>query len=147
MSMEKKLWKQPFTLEGLNQIRSATLLETLGIQFTAFGDDFIQATLPVDNRTVQPFRILHGGATAALAETLGSIASQFCLEDPNNYHAVGTELNISHLRSAHEGKVTGTVKAVKIGRRIHVWEIRIHDDKDKLISLSRLTVNIIEARD
>ncbi len=139
------IWKQDFNLEGMNKLRANTLLETLGIEFTDFGPDYITGTMPVDDRTVQPMRLLHGGATAALAETLGSFASLLAMDDIENYQSVGTELNISHLRAATSGKVTGTARPIRIGRRIHVWEIRIENEAGKLVSISRLTVNVIPA--
>ncbi len=140
------IWKQEFTLEGLNGLSQQTMLEALGISFTGFGDDYLQATLPVDERTVQPQGLLHGGATAALAETLGSVASLLCIEDTTKWQPVGIELNINHLRSATAGQVIGTVRPIRLGRRIHVWEIDIRNETNKRISVSRLTVAIVEAR-
>lgn len=137
------IWKQPFTIEALNSFNANTLGETLGIEFTEFGDDSLTARMPVDNRTVQPMRLLHGGASAALAETLGSVASFLCLEDINKSSAVGVEINANHLSSATQGFVYGTVRPFRIGRNIHVWGIDIKDEAGKLICVSRLTIAIV----
>ena len=136
------IWNQKFTLEALNEFGQGNMLEHLGIVFSNYGDDFLEATLPVVNHNKQPVGLLHGGATATLAETLGSIASVLCIKDPNN-QAVGVELNINHLKSAKDGAVTGRVTAIKVGRKMHVWNIDIRNDKDELISVSRLTTMII----
>ncbi|NET34672.1 MAG: hotdog fold thioesterase [Cyanothece sp. SIO1E1] len=142
------IWKQPITLEGLNQAGQNTLVEHLGIEIVEFGDDYMIAKMPVDHRTVQPMRLLHGGASAALAETIGSTASVMCLEDLSTHAVVGVELNINHLSSAKEGQghVFATAKPAKIGRNIHVWQIEIKDEMDKLISVSRLTIAVVSRR-
>ena len=141
---EKKIWKQDFTLDGLNQSSHATLAEHLGIEYTDFGADYITAKMPVDNRTVQPMRLLHGGANAALAETLGSVAGLMCLDDISQKSIVGIELNCSHLRSATQGFVYGKVSPIRIGRRLQVWNIEISNESDKLICVSRLTIMVVE---
>ncbi|MEO1515777.1 MAG: hotdog fold thioesterase [Bacteroidota bacterium] len=138
------IWKQTFTAEGLNQFSANTLVENLGIEFVDFGDDFLRARMPVDNRTVQPFRILHGGASVSLAETLGSVASMLCLDNTEQFSAVGLEINANHLKSARSGFVTGTVKPIRVGRRIHVWNIEIENEDGQLVCVSRLTMAIIE---
>lgn len=137
------IWKQPFTIETLNIFNANTLAENLGIEFTEFGADFIIARMPVDNRTVQPMRLLHGGASVALAETLGSVASFLCLEDINKSSVVGVEINANHLSSVTQGFVLGTVRPFRIGRNIHVWGIEIKDEGGKLICVSRLTIAIV----
>lgn len=137
------IWKQPFTIETLNIFNANTLGEALGIEFTEFGPDFLTARMPVDNRTVQPMRLLHGGASAALAETLGSVASFLCIEDINKHSAVGVEINANHLSAARNGFVYGTVRPFRLGRSIHVWGIEIKDENGKLICVSRLTIAII----
>ena len=139
------IWKTPPTLEILNDIGKDSMSGHLGIEFTEFGDDFMTASMPVDHRTVQPFRILHGGASVALAETLGSVASVMCLADMSKYQAVGVEINANHLSSAREGSVVyGTVRPIRIGRTIQVWNIEIKNAEGKLICVSRLTVAIVE---
>lgn len=137
------IWKQPFTLEALNDLNTNTLGATLGIEFTKFGNDFLTARMPVDDRTVQPMRLLHGGASAALAETLGSVASVLCIEDVAKHTAVGVEINANHLSSARKGFVYGTVRPFRLGRSIHVWGIEIKNEEEKLICVSRLTIAII----
>ena len=140
------IWKQEFTLEGLNNFSQNTLVEHLGIEITEHTEDSLTGRMSVDHRTVQPMRVLHGGASAALAETLGSVASVLCIEDPTRHTAVGIELNASHLRSARKGFVYGTAKAIRIGRRVHVWQIDIRDEAAKLVCVSRLTMAIVEIK-
>ena len=101
--------------------------------------------MPVDHRTHQPFGILHGGASVVLAETLGSIASYLCLKDPTKEQAVGLEINANHIRSVKEGFVYGKVTPIHIGRSTHIWEIRITNQENKLVCVSRLTVAIVDA--
>lgn len=141
------IWKQPIQLDVLNAFNANTLGEHLEITFTESGPDFIKATMPVSAKTVQPYRILHGGANVALAETLGSVASTLCIEDLSKHTAVGLEINANHLRSVREGGVvTGTCRPVRVGRSVHVWQIEIHDERGELCCTSRLTVSIVERR-
>lgn len=140
------IWKQDFTIETLNQTGRQTMVEHLGIEFTEAGDDYLRARMPVDHRTVQPMRILHGGASVVLAETVGSVASVLCLEDMGKQSAVGVEINANHLRQATRGYVYGTVRPVRVGRTMHVWNIEIHDESERLICVSRLTMAIIDRR-
>lgn len=141
------IWKQPATLEGINRLNDNTLATALGIVFTEFGDDYVSATMPVNASTVQPFRILHGGASVALAETLGSVASTLCIEDLSAFTAVGLEINANHLKSVREGGlVTGTCRPIRVGRQVHVWQIEIRDEKGDLSCISRLTVAIVPTR-
>lgn len=140
------IWKQAFTLEGLKQLGQNTLLETLGMELVEIGDDYIIMKMPVDHRTVQPMRLLHGGASVALAESLGSIASTLCIENLQEQNAVGVEINANHLRSVKEGYVYGKVTPLRIGRKIHVWNIEIKDDADRLICVSRLTIALVDIR-
>ncbi|PYF75744.1 hotdog fold thioesterase [Pedobacter nutrimenti] len=114
----------------------------LDIQFTEVGEDFMKATMPVDQRTHQPFGILHGGASVVLAESLGSMASFMCI-DSEKYMAVGLEVNANHLRPVKSGLVTGVCKPLHLGSKTHVWEIKIYTDKGKMSCISRLTVAII----
>lgn len=119
----------------------------LGIVFTEIGDDYVAATMPVNAKTVQPYRILHGGANVVLAETLGSIASTLCVEDPTAQTGVGLEINANHLKSVREGgMVTGVCRPVRVGRQIHVWQIEIRDESGDLSCISRLTVAIVNRR-
>lgn len=121
-----------------------TMSGHLGIKFTAYGDDWLEASMPVDHRTRQPMGLLHGGASAVLAEELGSLASHLCIDDISKYSVVGIELNCSHLRAAKAGEVVGRVKAVKTGRRTHIWSIEIFDQDGKQINVSRLTTMVVE---
>ena len=139
------IWKIKPDLETLQQIGINSMSDALGIEFVEYGDDFLTAKMPVDHRTVQPFRILHGGASVALAETLGSVASVLTLEPDSKKQVVGVEINANHLSSAREGSwVFGTVKPIRIGRTIQVWNIEIKDENEKLICVSRLTCAIVE---
>lgn len=140
----RKIWKYPINLTVLNEMTKNTMSGHLGISFTGVGDDWLEATMPVGERTRQPMGLLHGGASAVLAEELGSLASHLCIEDISKYGVVGIELNCSHLRSATQGKVTGRVKPIKIGRRTHVWTIEVFDEEGRQVNVSRLTTMIVE---
>jgi len=133
------------TLDALQSFSNNTISQHLGIEFTEIGIDYIAAKMPVDHRTHQPFGILHGGASVVLAETLGSIASFLCLKDSKKQHAVGLEINANHIRSVKEGFVYGKVTPIHIGRLTHIWEIKITNEEDKLVCISRLTVAIVDA--
>ena len=138
------IWKQEFNLEGINNISKNTLVEHLDIRFTEIGDDYLKATMPVDHRTHQPFGLLHGGASVALAETIGSVAGMLCLEDSAKNGVVGLEINANHLKGVRSGLVTGTVEPIRIGRNIHVWQIKIRDEANNLTCVSRLTLSVIK---
>ncbi|MBY0245234.1 MAG: hotdog fold thioesterase [Sphingobacteriaceae bacterium] len=135
-------WFKPVTVEEINNRPTNHIGTVLGIKFTDIGEDFITATMPVDERTHQPAGILHGGASVVLAETLGSIAS-YLLIDPDKFIAVGLEVNANHLRPVSSGLVTGICKPLHIGAKTHVWEIKIYTDKNKMSCISRLTVAIL----
>jgi 1,4-dihydroxy-2-naphthoyl-CoA hydrolase len=135
------IWRSPLSLEQLNA-REGTLDALLGIVFTEIGDDFVRATMPVDARTRQPYGLLHGGASVALAETLGSTGATMCI-DVKEYQCVGQEINANHVRSARAGLVTGTARPVHLGGRTHVWIIDIVNEAGKLVCTSRLTVAIV----
>lgn len=137
------IWVRQPTLEALNAMCRGTMMEHLEIRFTEVGEDFVAATMPVDARTHQPFGLLHGGASAALAETLGSAAANFCC-DPTTHYAVGLEINANHLRAVRSGIVTGLGRALHLGRRTQVWEMRITDDAGRLVCVSRLTLAVVE---
>ena len=139
------LWKQAPDLEQLRRGMRGTLLEHLGLSVEGFGDDWISVRMPVDHRTIQPYGILHGGASVALAESLGSLASVLCIEDPASHAPVGVEINANHLRPVPDGQyVIGTLSPVRVGRRMHVWNIEIRDPDDRLVCISRLTIMIVE---
>ena len=133
------------SVASMNALTRDTAVSTLGIEFVEVGEDFLRATMPVDSRTVQPFRILHGGASVLLAETIGSQASFMCI-DGSKYRCVGLDINANHIRGVTSGKVVGTGRPLHLGRTTHVWEIRIETEDGKLVCVSRLTMAIIEAR-
>jgi len=137
------MFKNNIDLDVFIQMSKNTLSDHLGIEFLEKGDNYLIARMPVDHRTKQPFGLLHGGASVALAETLGSIASVLCLDDPANQKAVGLEINANHLRSVTEGWVYGKVTPIHIGRRTHIWDIRITNEEEKPVCVSRLTVAIV----
>lgn len=132
-------------LEKLNESGSQSMPGHVGIKFTAIDNDSLTATMPVDNRTKQPFGLLHGGASAVLSETLGSVASSLCV-DFAKYKPVGVEINANHLKSATGGFVTGICKPVKIGRTLHIWQTKIYNNANELICLSRLMVMVVPAK-
>jgi len=139
------LWKQPTDLARLNGWSANTMMEALGIRITAVGDDWLAGSMPVDHRTHQPYGLLHGGASVALAETLGSTAAMLTL-DPGKELAVGLDINANHVRGVRSGTVTGTAKALHIGRTTQVWEIRIENEEGALVCISRITMAVIPAR-
>lgn len=139
-----RIWKQDTDLATLNSWSNNTLMEALGIQITAMGDDWLQGTMPVDRRTHQPYGILHGGASVALAETLGSSAAMMTLDSAKE-RAVGLDINANHVRGVLSGIVTGTARPLHIGRSTQVWEIRIEDEAGKLVCISRLTMAVVPA--
>lgn len=138
------IWKNSPTIDGLNNLSTHTINEVLGIEFTEIGEDFIEARMPVDQRTKQPMGLLHGGASVVLAETLGSVASTLLIEDLTRQTAVGVEINANHLRAVKSGYVYGRVSPIKTGRRTHIWQIKLHDESGKLSCISRLTCMIID---
>ena len=138
-----QIWFRPFTLEELNRQSRGCMVELLDIRFTEIGPDYVRATMPVDARTWQPFGLLHGGASVTLAETLGSVAANCCV-DSSRYFCVGQEINANHLRAVRSGLVTGTARPIHVGNRSQVWEIRIDDEKQRLNCISRLTMSVVE---
>ena len=137
------MFKDNIDLEVFKEMSKNTIGEHIGIEFLEKGSDYLMARMPVDHRTKQPFGLLHGGASVVLAETLGSIASVLCLDDPQTQKAVGLEINANHLRAVTEGWVYGKVTAIHIGRRTHIWDIKISNEEGKLVCVSRLTVAIV----
>jgi 1,4-dihydroxy-2-naphthoyl-CoA hydrolase len=137
------MFKQQPSIEFLNQMNENTLGQHLGIEFTEMGEDYILAKMPVDNRTHQPMGLLHGGASVAFAETLGSVAGTLSLEDISKQHIVGLEINANHIRGVRSGWVYGRVSALHIGRSTQVWEIKITNEEGKLVCMSRITLAVI----
>ncbi len=138
------IWKRTPSLDELNAFSRDCLVGHLGIELIELGDDVLRGTLPVDTRTRQPFGLLHGGASVALAETLGSLAAWLCLDDPQRQAAVGLEINANHIRAVREGIVTGSARPEHLGRSTQVWSIRIEDEAGRLVCINRLTMAIVE---
>ncbi|MBS0367360.1 MAG: hotdog fold thioesterase [Proteobacteria bacterium] len=139
------IWHTTATPEQLTARTGGSMPGLLGIRFTEVGADFLGATMPVNERTRQPFGLLHGGASLALAETIGSVASLLCI-DAQRFMCVGQEINANHLRGVREGIVTATVRPFHRGTRSHVWHIEIRDPQERLVCVSRLTMAIVEKR-
>lgn len=137
------IWRQAISVDDLNRYQQQTLVTHLGIRYTEIGDDYIRGTMPVDAHTKQPAGILHGGASAALAETLGSTGANLVV-DRKTTLCVGLELNCNHIRAMREGLVTGTARPLHIGKTTQVWEIRITDEEDRLVCVSRITMAVLE---
>jgi 1,4-dihydroxy-2-naphthoyl-CoA hydrolase len=140
--MSDRIWFRPYTIADVGFFRDS-LPKHLGIEFTEVGADFLRGRMPVDERTRQPYGILHGGASVALAETLGSTAAGLVV-DPDKYRVVGQEINANHIRAVSDGFVIGTARPHHVGRRSHVWEIRIADEQERLVCISRLTMFVLE---
>jgi len=130
------------SVEKLRPLGPNTMAAHIGIEWTEVGEDFIRAKMPVDNRTNQPYGLLHGGASCVLAETLGSVASAMVI-DHSKLYCVGIEINANHIRGVREGYVTGIVTPLHLGSTTHVWDIKIYNEKEKLVCVSRLTVAIL----
>lgn len=137
------MFNTSISLDTLNSMGHGTMIDVLGIEFIDVQSDFIKAKMPVDSRTKQPYGLLHGGASVVLAETLGSIASTLAVADPTTQRGVGVEINANHMKSVREGFVIGTCTALKIGKTLHVYDIKIHDESGNLVCVSRLTVAIL----
>jgi len=138
------IWFNPtVTVEQLRPLGSNTMGDHIGIELTEIGENYLKARMPVDHRTRQPYGLLHGGASAALAETLGSVASALVI-DQSQYDCVGLEINANHIRGVREGYVYGVAVPLHIGKSTHVWDIKIYDEREKLICVSRLTVALIK---
>lgn len=131
------------TVESLNAMCKNTLMEHLDIEFIEVGHDYIRAKMPVDHRHHQPYGIMHGGASVTLAETLGSVAAH-CSIDSENYISVGLEINANHIRAVKSGWVYGISRPIHVGKSTHVWEIKITNEEDKLVCVSRITMSILK---
>ena len=140
--MTQSIWQRRPTVAQLNQ-PSATMVTHLGIEFLDIGDDYLTARMPVDHRTHQPMGLLHGGASVALAETLGSTGAFLCV-DATQYNVVGLEINANHVRAVREGFVTGIARPLHRGKTTQLWETRITDGTDKLVCISRITIAVLE---
>ncbi len=136
------IWFKEITLEALNRFGKNTMSEFLGIEFIEIGDDFLKATMPVNERTRQPIGILHGGANVALSETVASTAANSVI-DVNQFFCVGLEINANHIRSVKEGIVTAITTPLHLGRSTQVWEVKIFNEQGKLTCISRMTASVI----
>jgi 1,4-dihydroxy-2-naphthoyl-CoA hydrolase len=139
------IWRVVPTAEQLTERSSRSMSGYLGVRFTEVGPDYLRATMAVTERTLQPFGLLHGGASVTLAETLGSVASTLCV-DHEKFMCVGQEINANHLRGMAGGTVTATARPFHIGSRSHVWHVEIRDEQERLVCVSRLTMAIVERR-
>jgi 1,4-dihydroxy-2-naphthoyl-CoA hydrolase len=138
------IWKTQATPEQINAMAAGNMMEHLGITITQVADDCLIGTMPVDHRTIQPFGLLHGGASVVLAETLGSVAGGLACNPGDR--VVGLEINANHIKAARNGIVTGTARPIHIGSRTQVWEIRITNNADELVCLSRITLAVIQQK-
>lgn len=135
------IWKRNLSLSDMNKLCANCAVAHLGIELTAQGENWLEATMSVDNRTTQPMGLLHGGVSVALAETVGSLAGLLCLEEP--HAVVGTDINASHLRPVKSGIVTALATPLRLGKRTQVWQIDIRDSQENLCCTSRLTLSVI----
>ncbi|MCP4457895.1 MAG: hotdog fold thioesterase [Cytophagales bacterium] len=139
---KERIFPEHVQLEVLNELSKGCMVEHLGIEFTEIGEDYIEAKMPVDNRTTQALGMLHGGASVTLAETMGSVAATLLL-DLSKQHAVGLEINANHLGGIKEGYVIGRVTPIHVGRSTHVWGIDIRNEEGQKIAISRITMAIL----
>ena len=135
------IWKRAVTLDALNAMGKENMVGLLDIRFEHIGDDTLEASMPVDGRTKQPFGLLHGGASVVLAESIGSVAGYLCTQGEQK--VVGLEVNANHVRSARQGRVKGICKAIHTGSRHQVWQIDIYDEQHRLCCTSRLTTAVV----
>ena len=145
MSSSPNFISKGITVQQLNDLSVNTMVKHLGIEFTEIGPMSLTAKMPVDQRTHQPFGLLHGGASVALAETLGSMAAALCV-DLNVQHCVGLDINANHVKGIKSGWVFGTTTPIHIGKKTHVWEIRITNEQQELVCISRLTIAVIDRK-
>ena len=144
--MATMIWfKKDLQLEDLKNLQPNTMSSFLEMQWVELGDNFLRMRMPVNDKTKQPYGLLHGGASCALAETIGSIGSFLVIDSDKNL-CVGLEINANHVKSAREGFVTATAKPLHLGNSTHIWDIRIEDDSQNLICISRLTVAILDKK-
>jgi 1,4-dihydroxy-2-naphthoyl-CoA hydrolase len=136
------IWKNARSLDALNTAGRNTLIGHLGISFIEIGEDYLRATMPVDEHTRQPYGLLHGGASVVRAETLGSVGANMCV-DGSKHLCVGQEINANHVRAVRQGSVTGTARPVHLGGRTQVWAIEITDEANELLCISRLTIAVV----
>ncbi|WP_420319095.1 hotdog fold thioesterase [Ekhidna sp.] len=143
---KERIFPDYLELDALNSMSKGCMVEHLGIIFSEIGPDYLKATMPVDHRTKQPMGLLHGGASVALAETMGSVGATLCIDLAKQY-PVGLEINTNHIKSAQGGLVTGTAKPIHLGRGTQVWSIEIHNEEGQLVSISRITMAILDRKE
>lgn len=137
------IWKQPISLEAIQERSANTMVENCGIVFTEIGDDFLKATMPVNEKTQQPIHIMHGGASCVLAESVGSLAANFAVD--KSFYCVGLSINTSHIKQAPVGtNVAATARPLHLGRSTHVWHILVHNESDALVSSTQLTMMVLK---
>ena len=136
------IWHSSFPLDEANRRGEGCANGHLGIELIEAGDDYLKARMPVDRRTRQPAGVLHGGVSVVLAETLSSWAAAYVV-DPAKYHCVGQEINANHVRAVESGWVFGVARPLHLGRSSHVWDVRIHDEADKLVCVARVTMAVL----
>ncbi len=143
--MSEPIWHHPPDIAALKRVHANDMNGHIGAEITEAGPDWLRGTMPVDHRTIQPAGVLHGGASVVLAETLGSVAAQHCV-DPEAFIVMGQEVNANHLRAVRSGLVTGTAKAIHVGRTSQVWGIEIRNEAGQLTCIARLTVAVVPRR-
>ena len=139
------IWFTSVTPQNLQALSTGTMVEHVGIEFLEVGEDYVKARMPVDQRTIQPAGLLHGGASVTLAETLGSVAATLCVDSAKQM-CVGLEINANHVRSVRSGFVIGIARPIHIGGSTQVWEIRIQDERDRLVCITRLTLAVLDKK-
>ena len=139
------IWFTSVTPQNLQALSTGTMVEHVGIEFIEVGEDYVKARMPVDQRTIQPAGLLHGGASVTLAETLGSVAATLCVDSAKQM-CVGLEINANHVRSVRSGFVIGIARPIHIGGSTQVWEIRIQDERDRLVCITRLTLAVLDKK-
>lgn len=139
------VWARQVDLQAINSFSASTLVTHLGIKITGHGDDYLEGTMPVDERTIQPYKLLHGGASCVLAESLGSIAANLCI-DTKEFMAVGQHIEATHIKSANKGLVRGVARAIHLGKSSHIWKIEIFNDENKIICDSKIIMAIVKKR-
>lgn|GEM_PF-8084 len=142
----KPIWFAPTSIDEIKHWSRTDLLETLGIEFTEIGDDFLRATMPVSAKVHQPLGTLHGGVSCALAETIGSVAANFCVDRLQKF-CVGLEINVNHVKAITRGLVTATARAMHLGKSTQIWDIQIRDEHNQLVAISRLTIAVLTKKE
>jgi len=137
----KAIWSRTPSIQGMNDFNKNSMIENVGIVITEIGDDYMKATMPVNNKTTQSFGILHGGASVVLAETIGSLAANLVVDFPT-FKCFGLEINSNHIRPVSKGIVTGIARPIHMGKSTQVWQIKIFNEEEKLVNISRLTVAV-----